>query len=161
MDRNKSNLTFLLFLSSLLAITIAQNSVQDIIKAHNEVRAEVNLPPLRWSKKLARYARTYAKKRVSDCRTVHSGGAFGENLFWGNPGGLYLIDAVYRWAEEKQFYDYKTNKCVAGQKCGHYTQLVWARTLRVGCAKETCHNGDDFMICSYSPAGNIKGQKPY
>lgn len=161
MAPSKSSLAFCLILFSLITTIIAQNSAHDILKAHNEVRAEVHLPPLRWSKKLARYARAYARHRMSDCQTVHSGAVFGENLFWDHPGGLYLIDAVYRWAEEKQFYDYKTNKCVSGEKCGHYTQLVWARTKRVGCAKETCPNGDDFMVCNYSPAGNTKGQRPY
>ena len=25
-----------------------------------------------------------------------------------------------------------------GQVCGHWTQLIWANTVKVGCARKTC-----------------------
>ncbi|XWS52169.1 hypothetical protein CRYUN_Cryun11dG0043900 [Craigia yunnanensis] len=33
--------------------------------------------------------------------------------------------------------------------CGHYTQIVWKNTRRIGCARVICDNGDVFMTCNY------------
>ncbi|RRT59558.1 hypothetical protein B296_00013022 [Ensete ventricosum] len=41
--------------------------------------------------------------RVADCQLVHSGGPYGENLFWGTGRDFTLTDAV----------------------CRHYKQVVW------------------------------------
>ena len=40
---------------------------------------------------------------------------------------------------------------------GHYTQMVWPTTTRVGCAMAT-NAGNDFLVCRYSPAGNVTGR---
>lgn len=42
--------------------------------------------------------------------------------------------------------------------CGHYTQVVWANTKRVGCAAAECRNGGTFVVCSYDPPGNMDGR---
>lgn len=41
---------------------------------------------------------------------------------------------------------------------GHYAQMIWKGTARVGCA---IHSGGawDFLICRYSPPGNVVGQR--
>jgi hypothetical protein len=35
---------------------------------------------------------------------------------------------------------------------GHYTQVMWKSTIKVGCGKK---NG--FLVCKYFPSGNIAG----
>lgn len=58
---------------------------------------------------------------------------------------------------------------IKGKICGHYTQLIWASSVKVGCARKTCStvyenpdfNGATIVVCDYSPAGNDIGQKPY
>lgn len=73
--------------------------------------------------------------------------------------------AVDRWESEKIDYNYKLNKCAEGKECGHYTQLVWSSTERLGCGRavRTTNDGRTYVIwvCNYAPAGNIRGQRPY
>ena len=39
---------------------------------------------------------------------------------------------------------------------GHYTQIVWPTSQRVGCATAANH-AHDYLVCRYLPAGNITG----
>ncbi|KAL9329235.1 hypothetical protein ACSQ67_004238 [Phaseolus vulgaris] len=75
-------------------------------------------------------------------------------------GDLTGVNSVKLWLEEKEFYDYKNNKCVKDE-CMHYVQCVWNTTESVGCARTKCDNNWMYVICSYYPAGNIVGFLPY
>jgi pathogenesis-related protein 1 len=46
---------------------------------------------------------------------------------------------------------------------GHYTQVVWRASVRIGCAIVECPSVTfhSVVLCDYSPGGNIQGQKPY
>jgi pathogenesis-related protein 1 len=162
MATSKSNIAFSLIFFSILTATVAHSPIQEILKAHNDARAELGLNPLKWSLPLQAYATAYSLKRKLDCKLEHSHGRYGENLFWGSPYGYYnYTDAVNDWVSEKQYYDYNSNTCQPDQMCGHYTQVVWAKTERVGCAEVKCSNGDQFVACNYDPPGNWDGEKPY
>ena len=39
---------------------------------------------------------------------------------------------------------------------GHYTQIVWPTTRRVGCATAS-NRANDYLVCRYWPAGNVVG----
>ena len=69
-----------------------------------------------------------------------------------------MVDA---WASEVVYYDYESNSCDRGEMCGHYTQLVWSTTERVGCAMATCADGSEIWMCDYDPPGNYVGEWPY
>ncbi|KAK1323781.1 hypothetical protein QJS10_CPA02g00038 [Acorus calamus] len=143
--------------------TQAQNSPQDFLDAHNAARAHVGVGPMSWDDTVAAYARDYAHKRAADCTLEHSdpGGLYGENIFEGSGSDWTASDAVNLWVEEVKDYDYNSNTCAAGQVCGHYTQVVWARSVKLGCARVTCTGGGVFITCNYSPPGNIVGERPY
>ncbi|XBI08118.1 hypothetical protein VPH35_135902 [Triticum aestivum] len=121
----------------------AQNSPQDYLSPHNAARAAVG--------------------RINDCKLQHSGGPYGENIFWGSAGADWkAADAVNAWVGEKKDYDYGSNTCAAGKVCGHYTQVVWRASTSIGCARVVCNNNlGVFITCNYEPRGNIIGQKPY
>lgn len=131
------------------------------LSQQNAARASMGLPPLAWDERVASYARWYAQSRRGDCALVHSSGPYGENLFWGSGTGWSPAQAVGAWLSERPRYDYWSNSCYGGM-CGHYTQIMWRNTRRVGCAMVTCYNGrGTFITCNYDPPGNYVGVRPY
>lgn len=127
------------------------------------------LPTLAWSAAAAGVAQAWA----SGCTWGHNpvrdpdGVARGENIA-ASTGALGATAAVAMWAAEWSDYAYPANTCAAGKVCGHYTQLVWRATLRVGCATATCTTGSPFgsgswtyVVCDYEPPGNVARQRPY
>ncbi|KAL2927625.1 Pathogenesis-related protein 1 [Bienertia sinuspersici] len=144
----------------LAQICNAQNSPQDYVNAHNAARAAVGVGNLHWDNKVAAYAQQYANKRKGDCALQHSGGPYGENIAVGG-GDFTGTDAVKLWVAEKANYTYSSNTCAPNAQCGHYTQVVWRNSVRLGCARVKCNTGSFFITCNYDPRGNIVGRKPY
>uniref|UniRef100_J3N1I3 SCP domain-containing protein n=1 Tax=Oryza brachyantha TaxID=4533 RepID=J3N1I3_ORYBR len=71
-------------------------------------------------------------------------------------------DAVASWVGEKKNYHYSTNTCDAGKVCGHYTQVVWRKSVRIGGARVVCAANRGVSITSnYDPPGNFNGQWPF
>jgi pathogenesis-related protein 1 len=141
--------------------TVPQEEIVKILERHNFWRAEVGVGPLEWSEEMAEVAEKWAKElRKDDCGFYHSDYGFGENLWKGTTGYYTVEDAIDSWASEKADYNYQNNKCRRGKVCGHYTQIVWATTQKVGCAQVTC-DGSTIWVCEYDPPGNWVGQKPY
>lgn len=158
---------FLLLISSTHAVPNKSqqqrlNLASQFLAPHNVARLALRLPPLLWDTKLARYAQWYANQRRFDCALKHSSGPYGENIFWGSGHDWTPAQAVTAWVSERQWYNYWANSCTNGQECGHYTQIVWSTTRRVGCARVNCF-GDRgvFMTCNYDPPGNYIGERPY
>ncbi|KAF5749444.1 pathogenesis-related protein PR-1-like [Tripterygium wilfordii] len=136
--------------------------VNQFLAPQNAARAVLGMPPLVWDKELASYAQSYANERRFNCDLKHSNGRYGENIFWGSGDDWTPAQAVMSWVSERRWYDYWSNSCVGDQDCGHYTQIVWRSTSRVGCARVVCFEGKGvFMTCNYDPPGNYIGEKPY
>ncbi|KAJ8764739.1 hypothetical protein K2173_009127 [Erythroxylum novogranatense] len=155
--------TFSLMGIHFAQISVAQNSPEDYVNAHNKYRAEVGVRPVTWNETVAAYAQKYANSRVASCELEHSQGPYGENIAEGY-GDLKGVDAVTMWASEKSNYDHASNSCVGGdddESCLHYTQVVWQNTVHLGCGRAKCLNGWWFVTCNYDPVGNIVGQRPY
>ncbi|XP_058860529.1 peptidase inhibitor 16-like [Acipenser ruthenus] len=94
-------------------------------------------------------------------------GETGENLFL-TSGQLNGTRVLQSWYEEHLDYTFHTGSCTPGKMCGHYTQVVWANSNRVGCGEHFCETveGIDqkrltFLVCNYYPKGNYRGMKPY
>lgn len=134
---------------------------QEILDAHNKWRSQVNVPPLRWSKKLADYAQEWANNLSTQGKLEHREGGpsgAGENLVAGPDS---VTDMVNRWGSEGQDYDHATNSCRSGRTCGHYTQVVWKNTTELGCGVAPIRRYGRVLVCNYSPPGNYIGQPPY
>jgi pathogenesis-related protein 1 len=154
---------------------VPSDEAQAWLDTHNAVRRSPQPPPpaplptLTWSAAAAQVAQAWA----DGCNYQHNAGrgSRGENIAATAPPNVRdLAFIVGKWAEEVQDYDYASNTCARGKECGHYTQIVWRDTLRVGCARRTCQANSpfgpsapswDFWVCDYEPAGNFVGQRPY
>jgi pathogenesis-related protein 1 len=142
---------------------------QRMIAAHDAARAAVDpapatpLPAMAWSDDAAAVAAAWAAR----CAFEHNPdpGERGENLAFFSTNLASTPEMVVQgWADEAEFYDYDANTCAAGEQCGHYTQVVWRDTTRVGCAKAECTiQGFEglFWVCDYEPPGNFVGERPY
>lgn len=139
--------------------------------AHNAIRAGVGVGPLTWDPALAVIAANWAAQCVDNEAPAglidHNPGRsdtypeyVGENIY-GSSGGATGTAAVASWAEEEADYDYGSNTC--NGICGHYTQIVWRDTTKVGCALHTCPGltYGSTIVCDYGPGGNIGGLRPY
>lgn len=126
------------------------------VAAHNKYRKEHCAPPLTWSDELAKAAQAWADHlKKADCAFEHSRTRYGENLAGGTSGAFDEASAVLMWYREVGQYDWKRGGF--SMTTGHFTQLVWADTQRVGCGQTTCH-GLDIIVCNYDPPGNVEGQ---
>jgi pathogenesis-related protein 1 len=65
------------------------------------------------------------------------------------------------WSSEGTNYDYATNTC--NGTCGHYTQIVWRATRKLGCAVADCPSLTfrTSLVCDYGPGGNTGTERPY
>ncbi len=145
--------------------------------AHNRLRAMVGadpaLPPLTWDPDLAAIAQAYSERLASTgCGLTHSSNGYGENLYWQRGLHVSAADVVESWYEEVACYTYgkfmRGDACdtactdaMNASGCGHYTQVVWRNTERLGCGMATCSSGAEIWTCNYDPAGNYIGQYPY
>ncbi|XP_024401929.1 pathogenesis-related protein 1 [Physcomitrium patens] len=153
-----------LLVATIFSAAIAQDEAE-WIDAHNAARSVVGTPLLTWNTTLADYALAYTQTLTGSCDDWgHSGGDYGENIYWGGSTADTPTEAVQLWVSESAAYTYGPFDDSTLSCCGHYTQVVWNTTTSVGCAKVLCAsyvNYPVFMICSYSPPGNYVGEYPY
>ncbi|XP_021153828.1 glioma pathogenesis-related protein 1 [Columba livia] len=153
--------------------------IQDCVRAHNKFRSQVNPPAsnmfrMSWDTALAKTAKAWAKK----CKFKHNNylkmqgkvhptfTPVGENI-WTGTATIFSVDtALSDWFNEVNSYNFNTRHCSG--ICGHYTQVVWAESYKVGCAVHFCDAVENFpglfkaahFVCNYGPAGNYP-RKPY
>jgi uncharacterized protein YkwD len=132
---------------------------REMVDAHNRVRAQVGVPPLVWSDHLEEIAEDWAKTLLSRRDFSHRPNAkLGENLFAITGARSSSAEVIRVWANESRDYDYRSNRC--HNVCGHYTQIVWRDTQKVGCAVAR-DNRREIWVCNYDPPGNWVGHRPY
>jgi hypothetical protein len=77
-----------------------------------------------------------------------------------------VVQAWY--LSEVQYYSWSTWDCDTTisdkAQCGHMTQVMWANSEFLGCARHLCTagNGNQWtnVVCHYAPGGNFKGAQP-
>jgi hypothetical protein len=149
------------------AVGTTTNWQDRLLAAHNRERSDVGVPALDWDEDLAASARNWADHLAATGAFYHAPERTidpeGENL-WAGTRGAYSIEAmVDAWAREERvfkmgrFPDNGTTGKVAD--VGHYTQLIWRNTGKVGCAI-AAGSKEEFLVCRYSTAGNYRGDMP-
>ncbi|KAM7328159.1 hypothetical protein ACRRTK_012251 [Alexandromys fortis] len=159
------------YTASTLPDITNEDFIQQCVQIHNQNRSRVN-PTARnmlymsWDSDLARIAKSWAKV----CRFEHNPRlksrlhpnftTVGENIWTGSLSLFSVSSAISSWYNEVKYYDFRTRRCTG--VCGHYTQVVWADSYKVGCAVQFCPRVGNFeklsngahFICNYGPAGN-------
>jgi pathogenesis-related protein 1 len=144
-----------------------KGSMKGITEAHNKFRRKTGsgLPELVWDDEVAAYAQRWADhlKSTNGCSMQHRRGSsreksYGENLAWASGKELEPEDVVQMWYDEIKYYNYASNSCSG--VCGHYTQVIWRDSKKVGCGMAKCGRSE-VWVCNYDPPGNWVGRKPY
>ena len=154
-------LCLLLFVSASL---LAQNELTEetktqLLTVHNDYRQAQGAPDLVWSDDLAETAQEWADEIAKRDQLVHSNFEFGENIFVASytPSAKEVVDL---WAAEQQYYNGEAINRQNYTLVGHYTQIIWAKTVSVGCAKAVSKSGNEYWVCEYDPPGNYLDEKP-
>ena len=138
---------------------------QRLVAAHNAVRAGAGTPALSWDASLAAGAQAYAQQLAASGAFQHSDRrarpGIGENLWMGTSGAFSPEQMVGNWASEKQWFRPgifpNVSRTGNWEQIGHYSQIIWRTTTRVGCGVAQ-GRGRDVLVCRYSPAGNVDGR---
>ncbi|KAF8543315.1 CAP domain-containing protein [Trichophaea hybrida] len=127
-----------------------------MLEQHNALRAAHHAPALTWDKTLESSAKSWA----SGCVFAHSDQAPGENLAAGYQSPQ---DVCYGLGQAERA-KYNFNNPGFSHETGHFTQMVWKATKRLGCAEVDCnplHGAEQtngrYVVCHYMPRGNIVG----
>ncbi|MDE1884150.1 MAG: hypothetical protein KGL20_03185 [Rhodospirillales bacterium] len=137
-------------------------SIAELLAAHNQYRTALGLAPLHWSTALAAKAQPWAEHLAAIGQLVHNG--YGQNLAMAAAGTHSLTQLVQLWGNEQAnftdgaFPDISTTG--NWMDTGHYSQMIWRSTREVGCGFAE-DNGNDVLVCDYSPPGNVMGERPY
>jgi len=149
---------------SKVSSAIDETEAQKILDQHNCARRRHGLNPLKWDWQLAADAQQHADRCIWEHASAIGKGVPGQgenmSLAMGRPVN------VQGWLDEEAFYDCVNAKC-RKQPCGHWTQMVWHDTARVGCGKQTCPSvqsapgflNSEILICRYAPPGNYRGRR--
>jgi len=115
-----------------------------------------------WDADIAASAQAWADNGVwahSPKPRVINGENIGENLAWGGPTRSAL-HATVAWYDEILHTNphglASSTSGVGGETVGHYTQVVWKSTSKIGCGKARLTFGStegDVIVCQYGPAG--------
>lgn len=175
-------LTMMAFVSTLCmmgadAAADGREAPWRLVELHNNARNSVqptaaNMLMLIWDDTLHTQAQNWADKCPSpnDANNGHSGrSGVGENIEWGWPSNTPARTMTDWVDKERPQYSFNSNSCSPTEdvpSCGHYTQVIWATSSKMGCGQALCRNlmGQtevEVYVCQYSPAGNYRGQKPY
>ncbi|KAL1406440.1 hypothetical protein Q8F55_008139 [Vanrija albida] len=132
---------------------LSGNLEQDILKLHNDYRAHFGVGALTWDGALAAAAAANANR----CLFEHTNPrVYGENIAQGTTDFFDTKRLFDMWASgEEGKYDY--NKHEYSSATGHFTQVVWKGTTKLGCATATCNGDQTYLVCEYDPAGNVIG----
>ena len=139
-----------------------------MMRAHNEARARVGAPKLVWNEALVEDAAVYAAILARTGKFAHDpqtgrNPRQGENLWMGTRDAYGYGEMIGAWVDEDRYFKrglFPDNSTTGNWgDVAHYTQIIWPTTTHVGCAVAG-NAQNEFLVCRYSPAGNIVGRDP-
>ncbi|KAF5968375.1 hypothetical protein FCOIX_11448 [Fusarium coicis] len=158
-----------------LSLDGAYNTV--MLAYHNIHRLNHSASALEWDDELAGYAENTANGCVFEHDMNQGNGGYGQNLAsWGATSDIDgLKNKAAAGGITNQWYNNEmANWAFYGQEnppadmnidlYGHFTQVVWKDSTKVGCATVKCPAGTVlsfpswYTVCNYNPQGNFGGR---
>ena len=158
----------LLFISTLIFVNSANLVTEEeleqiraqILENHNYHRRIHQAEPLTRDSNLEKIAQAYSEKLANEIKSLtHSGNGYGENLYSCWASNRICVNGTHaseRWYSEEEKYDYDKPGYTSG--IGHFTQLVWVGSKKLGCGAACNSDKNCYVTCNYSPAGNYLGE---
>lgn len=135
---------------------------EEALKVHNQFRDKHGVKPLKMDKELTKHAQEWADKLAKEDRGLEHRNSpkFGENLYctWSSnpkakcPGSK----PVESWYNEMSQYTFGSEP--TSTVAGHFTQVVWKDSKKLGIAKARSKGGKVIVVANYEPPGNWIGQ---
>lgn len=137
----------------------AREFKNEILKSHNEIRAQHGATSLKWNSTLASEAQSWAEDLASR-NTIQpsSSNDYGENIAYMSGAQLTGRKVTDMWYEEHDKYNYSNPGFTS--TTGHFTQIVWQNSKEMGAGKAVSSSGAQFVVARYQPPGNVRGQFP-
>lgn len=143
-----------------------------VMHHHNIHRANHSASNLEWDAGLASTAQKIANLCVYAHNTDMDGGGYGQNIAAGvdNSGIDRVITDMFYNGEVNYYsglYNQDSPDMSNFEHWGHFSQIVWKATTKVGCATQHCPGGlantgsnvpPYFTVCNYDSPGNIANQ---
>ena len=174
--------------------TRSQTALGNFAGLYGNFSIATDMKRLRWDDKLEQVAQAWANQcqwmhnanRTTEYNALSptdiNGNAIngtvsvGENLAYKGSSNQtsanyqYAIDGYVAWEDEGQDWgwgNFMVNDFCDTTACGHFTQLIWGDTYKVGCAVNYCPSGTlsnvptTYLVCNYASAGNYINNTPY
>ncbi|KOC70985.1 Venom allergen 3, partial [Habropoda laboriosa] len=171
----------------VMAVAFSDAEKNEMVKAHNDFRRRVasglegrgspgpqppakNMQTITWDNNLAYVAQRW----VNQCTFGHDACRNDDRFYTGQNAAMTMTtgtvnttptDITKMWYDEVAQMDRnQVSRFTNGNNVGHYTQLVWANTNKIGCGKIVYQNDQwkrYYVACNYGPGGNIIGAPIY
>ncbi|CAK9795288.1 Venom allergen 3 [Anthophora plagiata] len=159
----------------------------EMVKSHNDLRSRVanglekrgnpgpqppakNMQHIVWDDAIANVAQRWANQ----CSFGHDTCRDDDRFYTGQNAAMTMTtgtvntkpaDIANMWYNEvEKMSKYQVSRLTNINDVGHYTQLVWAKTNRIGCGK-IVYQMDQwkryYVVCNYGPGGNFMGEPIY
>lgn len=168
---------------------VSKDEQQTILELHNKIRNNIalgkdptgKLPPagdmleMEWDEELSKVAQKLADQCVfkhdcDECRKVENFDV-GQNLYQASiisskPPSAHWGDAISSWYSEiHRFTPESINPFIDDDATGHFTQMAWSSTWKVGCGyvsfEKRRESWTQLYVCNYGPAGNVEDSEMY
>ena len=159
---------FVSFISFGQTKILTEKDLMNALIVHNQERLLLGIKKLEWSTDLQKDAENYAEYLARTETFEHSNGnQQGENLYY-----VYNSESItdkpfqrasIDWLAEKKDYKYAKigDRKNANKVIGHYTQMIWKETTKVGMGAYVNKKGEIYVVARYFPAGNFSKKYPY
>lgn len=174
--------------------TRSQVALGEFTALFDELSVATDMKRLQWDSKLEQVAQAWANRcrwqhndlrgsAYNDANPTDIDGnlitgteSVGENLAYKGATNVttadlqYAVDGYNAWVAEGRQYSFgrlNVDDFCEAETCGHFTQLIWANTYKVGCAINYCPENTlasvptTYFVCDYASAGNYVRQYPY